>query len=119
MPAKPEKQPKKWLLILPIVIAIAVLFFLMKNRAEPEQAQPTEQTRAVRIITVPKLTVIPRATGYGSVVPGKTWDSVVEVNGRITEVHPQLKNGELVQAGAVLIRIDATDYELAAVQVED
>lgn len=118
MSAQDQNRPRKWLIIIPLIIAVAVFVLLIKNRTQPEQAEPVEKSRAVRIIEVPSLTVVPRAVAYGNVEPAKTWEAVAEVSGRITELHPQLKNGELIAAGDLLIRIESTDYELAAVQVD-
>jgi hypothetical protein len=96
MPAK----PRKWPIVFPLIIGLAVVFWLVKNRSEPQQAPLSEQAKPVRYIAVPELDVVPRASGYGNVEPGKTWDAVAEVTGRIIETYPQLKSGELIKAGA-------------------
>jgi RND family efflux transporter MFP subunit len=111
-------KPSRWLIIFPLIIGIASVFVLLKNRSEPQQAALTEPAKPVRFIRVPELDVVPHATGYGSVEPGKTWDAVAEVTGRIIETYPQLKNGELIKADSVILRIDPSDYELALAQVD-
>ena len=45
--------------------------------------------------------------------PERVWATVAEVAGRIVEVHPRLRNSEIIPAGTLLFRIDPVDYELA------
>ncbi len=72
----------------------------------------------MRVIEAPRVTVVPRALGYGNVEPGKTWEAIAEVNGKIVEIHPSLKRGGVMPPGQVLFRIDPTDYELAIAETE-
>ncbi|OQX47763.1 MAG: hypothetical protein B0D85_00590, partial [Candidatus Sedimenticola endophacoides] len=58
---------KRWVLLIPVVIGVALFAMMKKNRLEPVQEPPGEQAKAVRVVTVPSLTVLPRATGHGSV----------------------------------------------------
>lgn len=113
-----RQTPRKWLLLIPLLIGIGIFVFLLKSRSVPEQSAPTEQARAVRIIPVPEVTVIPRATGYGTVTPDRTWEAVAEVSGKITELHKNLKKGELLKAGATLLKIDPSDYQLALARAQ-
>ena len=57
--------------------------------------------------------LIPVAEGYGQVRPARVWTAIAQVAGRIMEIHPKLRNGEILPEGALLVRIDATDYELS------
>ena len=111
-------RPKKWLILLPAVLGIIVLVLLTRTRSGPEQTPLSEQARPVRVIEVPSVTVVPLALGYGNVEPGKVWEAVAEVGGKIVELHPRLKNGEIITAESLLLRIDPTDYELAIVEAE-
>jgi multidrug efflux pump subunit AcrA (membrane-fusion protein) len=43
---------------------------------------------------------------------------MAEVKGRVVAVHPELKSGALISAGKLLIKIDPTEYELAAARLE-
>ena len=72
----------------------------------------------MRVIEVPQAAVAPRVLGYGMAQPGKVWQAVAEVKGKIVERHPQLKRGAIVPAGTVLIRIDPTAYTLTIAQME-
>ena len=39
-----------------------------------------------------------------------------EVSGKIVDIHPRLKKGAILPKGAVLLRIDSTDYLLTIAQ---
>ncbi|MCP4277901.1 MAG: biotin/lipoyl-binding protein, partial [Gammaproteobacteria bacterium] len=112
------KTPRKWVIILPILIGVAAFIFLKKNQREPVQAPVTEKAKLVRVIPAPQLAAIPQAVGYGTVQPVVTWDGVSQVRGRVVEKHPQLRKGAIIQSGELLLRIDPTDYQLAIAQTE-
>jgi RND family efflux transporter MFP subunit len=72
----------------------------------------------VRIIEAPQLAFTPVAQGYGAVQPARVWSAVAQVSGRIVEIHPQLRNGEILPAGTELFHIDPVDYELNLAQAK-
>ncbi|SDH50595.1 efflux RND transporter periplasmic adaptor subunit [Roseospirillum parvum] len=109
---------KKLLILPPLLGAVALLALLIQGREPPQRNELGEEARHVRTIEVPRLTVIPRAVGFGPVKPGRAWDAVAEVSGRVVEVHPDLKRGAILPAGAELVRLDATEYELAVSQFD-
>ena len=111
-------KPRKWLIIIPVALAIAAFMWLLRNRSEPEQAALSEVIYPVQVIQVPGLTVIPRATAYGNVEPGRVWEAVAEVSGRIMALHPNLKKGELIPADTEILKIDTSDYQLVLHQIE-
>jgi membrane fusion protein, multidrug efflux system len=109
---------KKALFIPAVAVGVAALVLAVKGREGPEQEPLRETTSKVRIIEAASVTVLPRALGYGTVTPAKTWEAVAEVKGRIVEIHPRLKKGALLARGDTLLRIDATDYQLAIAETE-
>ncbi|MEE4376201.1 MAG: efflux RND transporter periplasmic adaptor subunit [Candidatus Competibacteraceae bacterium] len=109
---------KKGLILLPILLGVGLFVWLVRHSDQPQQAPITEQARPVRTISVPTTTVVPRALGYGNVEPSKTWEAVAEVSGKIIALNKQLKRGALLGAGQELLRIDPTDFELAAAQIQ-
>jgi RND family efflux transporter MFP subunit len=109
---------KKWVIFIPILIGIAALIFLKQSKTLPEQSEPTEEAKLVRVISVPAVTVIPKAIGHGTVEPATTWEAVAEVKGKILEKHPDLEKGGILEAGSQLFQIDPTDYELAVAQTQ-
>lgn len=103
---------KKFLGVLPIILAVLVIFILFKAKTGPQKIESNETSRPMRVIQVPSVDLIPRVIGYGVAEPGDTWRAVAEVKGRVLEVHPDLKAGALVKEGIVLLKIDPTEYQL-------
>ncbi|MDT8389950.1 MAG: efflux RND transporter periplasmic adaptor subunit [Lentisphaeria bacterium] len=102
--------------VLPVIVAIAVVIALVKTRSVPVKKPAGETGRPMRVIAVPVTAFTPRALGYGVAVPARVWQAVAEVKGTIISVHPRLESGALVDAEALLLKIDPADYELAVAQ---
>ena len=110
---------KRRILILPpIILGVAILVMVMKNKKAPEQGPVVEQSRAVRTITIAPTNVVPRILGFGAVEPGRVWNAVAQVSGRIIKVHPNFKKGAILPKGTEIIRISPEDYEIAIRQAE-
>jgi len=113
-----QSRTRKWVILIPIVLGIAVLILLKQGKAPPVQKEVTESAQQVRVISAPAVTVVPRAIGHGTVEPSITWEAVAEVKGKILEKHPDLEKGGVVEDGSLLFQIDPTDYELAVAQTQ-
>lgn len=115
---KPEQQSHWRVLWImpPVLLGIVVLMWLAGGKQPPIEAERGEPTRTVRVIEVPQLDLIPIAEGYGPVAPARVWAAVSEVKGRVVEIHPRLRDGEILPEGTELLRIDPVDYELALAQ---
>jgi len=109
---------RRWLILPPILLGVAVTVTLVRNRERPLREPDREQPRVLRVIAVEPLDVVPRAVGYGTAQPGQIWRAVSEVRGRVIEVHPQLEPGAMVRQGDVLLRIDPAEYQLGIAQIE-
>ena len=108
----------KLLIIPPVILGGAVLWYTVAWRQPPQQLPPVEQTLAVRLLTLAKTDVAPRIVGYGSVRPESVWSGVVQVAGRVETVNPKFRRGATLQAGTELIRISQEDYKLAIAEAE-
>jgi RND family efflux transporter MFP subunit len=106
----------RWILIPAALIGVLVLALLIMLRSQPERMDLPEAARAVRIIEVPKVTVIPSLMGTGNVKPGQTWTAVAQVSGVIIDINPRFKKGEVMRKHDVVLIIDPSDYELAIEQ---
>lgn len=104
---------RKLLIIPPVLAGVAILVFMIRGGSEPERAPPVEKARPVSVITVPSVDFVPRAVGYGIVQPGRSWEAVAEVSGRVIAKHPLLESGEIVPGGLEILQIDPGDYQLA------
>ena len=109
---------RRILIVPPILIGAALLALVIKNKKAPEQIPAVEQSRVVRTMTMATLDVVPRILGYGSVEPGRTWNAVAQVSGRIIKVHPNFKKGALLKKGSEIVRIAPDDYKIAIAQAQ-
>lgn len=79
----------------------------------PERAIPTVEVQTIergpRTLTV---------RGHGEVQPARRVQLVAEIAARVTWVAPELEAGDFVRAGAPLVRMDQTDFELALTTAE-
>ena len=106
------------LILPPIIIGVLVLLLVAGNRAAPTKVEKTEASKPVRTVEVQQLALVPVAEGFGPVTPAQVWTAVAEVSGRIVELHPRLRDGEIIPAETLLLRIDPVDYELSLAQAE-
>ena len=106
------------LILPPIAIGILIMVLMAGNRQPPVQSDTTVTAKPVRTLQVTAVDLVPAAEGYGSVKPAQLWTAVAEVSGRIVELHPRLRDGEILPAGTLLLRIDPVDYELNLAQAE-
>ena len=109
---------RKLLFIPPILIGIAVLFYVVSLRQAPERKPPAETARAVRVIAAEPVRLVPRVTGFGSVYPGTVWSAIAQVGGEVVYVHPDLKKGAILPAGTEIVRISPADFVLAISQAQ-
>ncbi len=109
---------RKLLIVPPILVGLAVLYFMVSGQEAPERNPPTEIARAVRVIVAEPIPLVPRVTGFGSVYPGTVWNAVAQVSGKIEYVHPDLENGAILVEGTEIIRISPVDFNLAIRQAQ-
>lgn len=109
---------KRLLILPPLLVGVAIAAYAVLNRPLPQRKPMAETARLVRVITIAETTLVPRAFGYGNVQPGKVFEAVAEVAGRVVRIHPQLKKGAIMAEGQVLAEIDPTDYRLAVKRTE-
>ena len=106
-------------LIIVLAVAVIVAVILVKSRSPLEHAAVEMPSRAVEIISAQQMPFRSRITAYGNVEPAITLNSMAEVSGKISYVHPNLKAGETIPAGTLVVRIDAEDYALSLKQTQE
>ncbi|QPJ62312.1 MAG: hypothetical protein G3M70_10700 [Candidatus Nitronauta litoralis] len=109
---------KKLLIIPGIALGVFAMMYLVGTRQQPRQVTVAERATTVKYIQVPQIDLIPRASGYGYVQPGKTWEAVAEVSGRITQMREPLKKGDFVSADDLLFQIEPDSSRLLVQQYE-
>ncbi|MFA7174768.1 MAG: efflux RND transporter periplasmic adaptor subunit [Kiritimatiellia bacterium] len=115
---KPRKNWKRWLALVPVAIAALIVVLLMRTRSGPLEKPADEIGIPLRVITVPVVNLIPRASGHGLAEPAQVWQAVAQVKGSAVFVSHLLDAGMLVQKGTLLVKIDPSDYELAVARLE-
>ena len=106
-------------LVIALVIAIGVAVILVKTKSPLEHVAVEMPSRLVETITARQIPFRTRITAYGSVEPAITFNSMAEVSGKISYLHPNLKSGETIPAGTLVVRIDSEDYALSLKQTQE
>ncbi len=102
------------LLILGVLGAAAAFFMYMKStKPEAERVVREDLGILVEVTTVARADHEVQIRAQGTVRPARQIVVIPEVGGRIRAHHPALVAGGRVEAGEVLVRIDARDYQLA------
>ncbi|MCF6198960.1 MAG: hypothetical protein L3J67_06100 [Hyphomicrobiaceae bacterium] len=109
---------RKLLIVPPLLVGGLILGLVIASKKPPLQKAGGERQTLVRVITIEKMTVVPRVLGYGSVKPGRVWNAVAQVAGRVEYVHPDFKKGAIIKAGTEIIRISPKDYQIAIRQAQ-
>lgn len=106
-------------LLLTLAAAIVVAIVLVKIRTPIEHEAVEMPSRAVEVISASEIPFRSRVTAYGNVEPAITLNSMAELSGKISYVHPNLKAGDTIPAGTLVVRIDAEDYALSLKQTQE
>lgn len=105
-------------MVVAVLIGVALIIVAPKLKSPPKQISVQERPVKVNAIKVPSLDVVPVATGFGRVSPGRTWESVAEVSGQVIWIADELQDGNVVAAGTELLRIEDANYRLILAQKE-
>lgn len=102
------------LVTLPIAaIGAGVLAYIVATSPPPERIALAERATAVRVINAENTQITPMISGFGIVAPVRTFEAIAEVGGTVDYVNPALRDGQILPAGAVLLRVSPTDFNLA------
>jgi RND family efflux transporter MFP subunit len=102
--------------LLPLLVLAAAAIgvrTLLASREAPQESPRTEQSMLVQVVEVQQQVARPRIRAQGTVVFARQVSLASEVSGRITERHPQLQTGGLVNEGDTLVRVDTASYRIA------
>ena len=114
----PSRLKRSLWITPPIIIAVAIILMLPKFKQAPQKLEQTERAVKVMVINVPRLAFAPKAIGYGTTRPAKTWEAVAKVSGQISWVSDNFKTGQIISEGTQLLKIDDTTYKLAVTQIQ-
>ena len=101
--------------ILPLIVVIALAFVIFKVKSKPpiEHEELQFPVKTVEVITARKIPFRARATAYGNVEPAVLVLAKAEVAGKISYIHPLLKQGGTLAQGTVALRIEPTTFEFS------
>lgn len=104
----------------PIILIAFIIIAVALVKLQPSMVHETNAglVTPVNIIEIKAYQVRPAITGFGTVEPDILLDSKAEIAGKITYVHPQLRNGAILQKDTIIIRIEQQDYQLALQQAQ-
>lgn len=106
-------------LLIALAIALGLAFVLVKNRPPLEHVAMEMPSRVVEVIHARQVPFRARVVAYGNVKPAITLNSVAELSGEISYLHPNLKAGETIPQGTLVVRIEAEDYEVSLKQTQE
>ncbi|MBL1319937.1 MAG: hypothetical protein COA63_002595 [Methylophaga sp.] len=100
---------------LPVILvtAIIVVVVLVKGKGPVEHQDIGYPIKAVEVITVNKIPFRVRAVAFGHVEPSIIINAKSEVSGKISYMHPDLKQGASIKKGTVVLRIEPTTFEIS------
>ncbi len=99
--------------ILILVIGFAGFTMLGSLKKAPQRQKPQQLGVLVDVIELQSKSHQTRVFATGTVSPEQEISLVPEVSGKVTWISPRLVAGGLFQAGETLLRIEASDYQLA------
>ena len=101
--------------ILPLIVIVALAFVIFKVKSKPpiEHQELQFPVKTVEVITARKIPFRARATAYGNVEPAVLVLAKAEVAGKISYIHPLLKQGGTLAQGTVALRIEPTTFEFS------
>ncbi|WP_372722368.1 efflux RND transporter periplasmic adaptor subunit [Novipirellula sp.] len=101
---------KRLMVIPPIVLAVVAYAWLVKHSPPLTAQTEAETSRMLETVVVQRMDVRPKVSGYGTAKYARSWRAVTQVEGRIDQIHPELRPGSMIQEGEVLLEIDDSDY---------
>lgn len=105
------------LITLPLVaMGVAFVAYTIATKPAPAQEEAGERAIAVRTIEARKIAISVTASGFGLITPSRSHEAIAQVSGTVEYVNPLLKKGDILPAGAVLVRLSDSDYKLAVAQ---
>jgi len=105
-------------LFIAIGLGIVVAIILIKSKNSMQHDSVKMPNKAVETIVASNIPFRTRITAYGNVEPAITLNGMAEVSGKVSYIHPNLKPGETIPAGTLVVRIEAKDYTVGLKKTE-
>ena len=101
-----------------LAVASAWAWKIFNDRPVVETRPPEIPVPVIRAVPAELQTLRLTVRSQGTVAPRTQTTLFPEIAGRVLQVSPSLADGGFFEAGAELLRIDSTDYQLQVVQAE-
>ena len=106
------------ILLIVLALGVGLTVMMVKNKPAVQHNSTSLAPRTVDVIRVQSLPFRNRVSAYGNVEPAISLQGKAELNGKITYLHPDLRQGNSIAAGTVVVRIDADDFLVSLKQSE-
>ncbi|WP_428240576.1 efflux RND transporter periplasmic adaptor subunit [Gynuella sp.] len=106
------------IMVAGLVIGVLILAVMGASRSPVGQAVEVDDGTAAYYINLQPLNIRPYVVAYGTVQPTTELEISAETSGTVSYVHPNLKKGQVLPAGTVVLTIDPTDIRLSLVQAK-
>jgi len=111
-----DQKGTVWIRLVLCSVILAVGFggfiVLKKMKKPPVQTDAVERPLPVEGLTVEYSDFPVNVIGFGEVRSRSVIPLSAEVSGRVTNVHPRLEAGEVIEKGEVLVAVDDRDHKL-------
>ncbi|MDG1731393.1 MAG: efflux RND transporter periplasmic adaptor subunit [Thalassotalea sp.] len=107
---------KKSIPLILVIISVPLAFYLLDSGKMEKPAWKKDNKKRQRIVRVVELTkgsVTPTWNSSGLVKANESVNVLAEVSGKIAHLNPVARPGALLDVGALLAKVDNTDYALA------
>lgn len=102
--------------IILILVILGVTFVVLKKvqglRKKPEKKSMNQRISVYSAVISKPEDIRMIVTGFGTVVPAKTFSIIPEVSGRAERVSDRFKNGNFVKNGEKIVEIDRQKYDI-------
>ena len=98
--------------------AVAIVIVMSSMRPQPPRKERVELDPLVEVMVLEAMTEQFEVRSQGTVMPRTETVLSAEVSGTVTWISPKFVAGGVFGAGEVLLRIDATNYDVAVKQAE-
>lgn len=103
--------------LIPLLIlgaGAAAVYAMIKTAPQPQKAPHQRRARLVTIVEAERTPHRVRVEATGRILPAREVTLNPQVGGEIIEISPNLEPGGHFEAGAMVVKIEPADYELAA-----
>ncbi len=102
-----------YILPLVVILALALVVFKVTSKPPVEHEVKGFPVKTVEVITAKLLPFRSHAVAYGHVEPAVLLRAKAEVSGKVSYLHPALKQGSSLAAGTLVLRIEPTTFEFS------